>query len=374
VSQVRAVPVGQAIVADRTAAHVAPKTSAPPAIVAPRNGRVAGALVRTVLCMALLHVALVIAHAAVHRDVDALNVFSVLEAQRLWPGLVGGPGALAWSLAFAAAVFGVAYAWTGAAAGAHTRPAPHARGTQAGRTPASSATPSTNGVVSPAVAAAVRDAAVPATRIPLAAGIAALVGGLAVHMTALAAIERFVDVFPPVPDVVQAALPYVDFGVPGELAYLVFMVAMTIVLVRTQPRSVPSVLVLLGIFYAVRGCFLFLLPIGAPPTAPGLDERFVFWPFPGHAYFPGGHTGMMTVLSLSVVATPWRRAFLVATAVFAIGTVLARTHYSADALGGWLTGYAIVLWGRHRLRATGHAVRDAAVRPRGLDRIAGGVR
>jgi membrane-associated phospholipid phosphatase len=103
------------------------------------------------------------------------------------------------------------------------------------------------------------------------------------------------------------------------------------------------------VFYGLRGVFLFVLPLGMPPTAPPLESRFVLWPFPGHAYFPGGHTGMMTVLSLSVISRSWRRAFLVATFAFAFGTLLSRTHYTGDALGGWCIGYAIVLWGRRHV-------------------------
>jgi hypothetical protein len=185
-------------------------------------------------------------------------------------------------------------------------------------------------------------------RLTVGDGLLVLAAGLAVHMASLAWIGTLVLEFPAVPDVLHARLPYVDFGVPGELVYVAFIVAMATVLRRKQPRTVPVILAALGIFYGIRGIFLFLLPIGLPPTAPPLSERFVFWPFAEHAFFPGGHTGMMTVLSLSVVSTKWRRAFIAVTVAFALGTLLARTHYSADAFGGWLVGYAVVLWTRRR--------------------------
>jgi hypothetical protein len=199
-------------------------------------------------------------------------------------------------------------------------------------------------------------------RAPVGAGFGtlALVLGLAFHMTALATVDAWVREFPSVPDLLHERLPYYDFGAPGEWAYATFMLAMAFVLFRHQPRTVPVILTLLGSFYAVRGLFLFLLPIGSPPTAPALDERFVFWPFAGHAYFPGGHTGMMTVLSLSVASRRWRRAFLAATFAFALGTLIARTHYTADAVGGWLLGCGIVLWGRRRIGSAS----DGAAHPR----------
>ena len=84
-------------------------------------------------------------------------------------------------------------------------------------------------------------------------------------------------------------------------------------------------------------------------TSVPIASRFSLYPFAGHAYFPGGHTGVMTILSLSVHVTRWRRVFLAATAIFAFGTMLSRTHYTADALGGWLLGYAIINWGRRHL-------------------------
>jgi hypothetical protein len=183
----------------------------------------------------------------------------------------------------------------------------------------------------------------------LVVGVLVLTLGLAVHMGALALIERLVPSFPAIPDVLQARIPYIAFGVPGELCFLAFLVALAVVVLKSRPRDVPSVLTMIGLFYAARSLFLFFLPIGMPPTAPPIASRLSLYPFAGHAYFPGGHTGVMTILSLSVHVTRWRRVFLAATALFAFGTMLARTHYTADALGGWLLGYAIINWGRRHL-------------------------
>src|SRR5262249_40571554 len=173
--------------------------------------------------------------------------------------------------------------------------------------------------------------------------------GLVAHNLSLTWIERLTSHFPSVPDVLMARLPYVAFGLPGELYFLAFLTTVTTVLVRTQPRTIAAVLTKLGMFYAFRGLFLFFLPIGAPPDAPALENRFVLYPWANHAYFPGGHVGLMTILSLSVQDRRWRRGLLLATALFACGTLLARTHYTGDALGGWLLAYAIISWGRRHL-------------------------
>ena len=278
------------------------------------------ALAKTVLCCAAVHVAVILVYALRTGDIDALNVFTILAAERLFPGLGAGAGMLLLSVACAACVYGLAFALSGR----RTRHLP----------------------VDPD-----RGLVVPIPRLrptPWIAAIAA-VAGVTVHMGALALIERFTTTFPSVPDVLLERLPYVNFGIPGELAFVVFLVLVTVVIVRSRNVTVAGVFTQLGLFYAVRGLFLFLHPIGSPADAPPVDSRIVIYPFPSHAYFPGGHVGIMTILSLSVHARRWRWAFLSGTALFALGTMLARTHYTADALAGSLLGYAIVTWARRHL-------------------------
>jgi membrane-associated phospholipid phosphatase len=183
----------------------------------------------------------------------------------------------------------------------------------------------------------------------LAVAIAVAIAGLVVNFISLRLSDQLVPWFPSVPDIIQARLPYVDFGVPGELVFIAFFATSVALLVTRQPRSVPAVLCLIGVFYAIRGVFMFVLPIGSPPTAPPVLNRFVLYPYASHAYFPGGHAGLMTILSLSIQDVRWRRVLLVATIVFGLGSVMARAHYTADVIAGGALGYALVAWGRTRL-------------------------
>ncbi len=333
--------------------------------------RTVDAAAKTMLCCAGVHILILTAYVVTSGDARAVNMFTVLDAQRLWPALASLPAAPWWSFAALLALYGVVYGTLtrgGHVARHSMRPPAQGHGKELWRVVTRLGSPSaTAAFVAPGFARSVAANGSPAPEaqaVPdprsfvgtlfqfqpsLRDGLLMLAGGLALHMAALAGIERFVQSFPPVPDVLHMSLPYVDFGPPGELVYAAFLVTIIAVLMKRQPRTAPGILFLLGVFYGLRGLFLFLLPIGIPPTAPPLEARFVFWPFAGHAYFPGGHTGMMTVLSLSVISRSWRRAFLVATFAFAFGTLLSRTHYSADALGGWCIGYAIVLWGRRHV-------------------------
>lgn len=330
------------LAAGRPAARVRPRARQ----LQPPPGRALRALAWSVLCFASIHVLLRIVDALRHGDPGVLNVFTMLEAQRVWPALATAPSAPWWSAAFALAVYGFAYAFLARPSTGAAR-VPPAIARRHGVTDVARRG-DTNGIPLNGSTGHLPGRR-PGIRVTPVAGVLALVGGLGVHMGALTLVERFVPAFPPVPDVVHAHLPYVDFGWPGELVYAAFLVAVAVTLLRDPRRPLPAVLAMLGLFYAVRGVFLFLLPIGIPPTAPPLDARFVLWPFADHAYFPGGHTGMMTVLSLSVASRAWRRAFLAVTFAFAVGTLLARTHYAADAFGGWLVGYTVVLWSRRHL-------------------------
>lgn len=182
-------------------------------------------------------------------------------------------------------------------------------------------------------------------------GAIVLVLGLAVHNGLLSIVERLVATYPSVHDVLLERLPYVNFGRAGELYFALFLAIFAVMLFRDQRPDVGRVLTLLGLLYASRGIFLLLLPIGAPVGAPPLQDRFVLYPYAAHAFFPGGHVGLMVLMARLVRRPPWRRWLFLAAAVFAVGTILARTHYTADALGGALLAYAVAAWGRERILA-----------------------
>ncbi len=309
------------------------------------ENRLLDAASKTILCFALLQMVLLVAHFASTGDAGVWNVFTMIEADRVWPDLASGLANQRLSALFALCVYGAVLVFV-------------SRRSTASRAEPLAAAPRTNGVAStstPAILPArntiltLGDACPVVFHPGLALSFGLVAIGVAMHMGSLTLIERFVAGFPSVTDVFQAKLPYVDFGVPGELVFVAFFIACWTLLIRRQPRSVPSVLCLLGAFYAIRGVFLFLLPIGSPPTAPAIADRFVLYPHPDHAFFPGGHAGLMTILSLVLQDRRWRRAMLAVSVAFALGTIVARTHYTADALGGWVVGYALVSWGRRHL-------------------------
>src|SRR5262245_49566095 len=139
------------------------------------------ALVGTVLCFAAAHVAICVIDGAIRGDHDLPNLFTLIEAHRLWPALALDASARWWSLALGVIVYGTLFSFAALARRS---------------TPLRSA---------PAIVA--KEVAEP-IRLSLSGGVLALVAGLGIHMGSLAWIGRLVPEFPPVPDVLHAHLPY----------------------------------------------------------------------------------------------------------------------------------------------------------------------
>ena len=168
--------------------------------------------------------------------------------------------------------------------------------------------------------------------------------GVGWHFTALAIVERRAPIYPGVDDLVFDWLPQVDLFMVGEIAFALALVAYIVTYFRQPSRDPWHVMTQLGIFYGIRGVFLLLLPIGGPLDAPDHGERWAFYPYGEHAYFPGGHIGIMLIMALSFAKTNARRIAIVVTVIFGIGSMLTRAHYTIDVIAGLMLAYGIVLW------------------------------
>jgi membrane-associated phospholipid phosphatase len=159
----------------------------------------------------------------------------------------------------------------------------------------------------------------------------------------LALIERYVTSFPTVNDILLEALPLVQFGLWGEAWFFLLIGLFAVDHFRFEWRRTPEVLMTLGTFYFVRGWFMFLFPIGAPTGALDASQRLNIWGHASHAYFPGGHIGILTILTLLTPHRTIRHIMWFGVVVFGLGTLLSKNHYTMDSVAGVMLGAGTVL-------------------------------
>lgn len=174
--------------------------------------------------------------------------------------------------------------------------------------------------------------------------------GVALEYAVLISVDRLVDDFPRVSDVLMDRLPLIQFGWVGEALFFSLVAIFAWRFFRRQWRDTPRVLVAIGLYYSLRAIFLLLLPIGSPDGAAPIANRLNIWGFANHAYFPGGHIGILTILTLSVREGTWRRWLWVGVIAFGIGSLLNKTHYAADSIAGIMLGAGVWTWLDRRRR------------------------
>ncbi|MFC1662565.1 phosphatase PAP2 family protein [Patescibacteria group bacterium] len=177
-----------------------------------------------------------------------------------------------------------------------------------------------------------------------------LILGVSWHMAALAIVDSATDHFPAIYDIVIERLPVIDLYGIGELAFFIYLAIFGFIFWRSRWPDLPSIIAMLGIFYGLRGFYLLLIPIGAPFDAPDIASRFVLYPYPTHAFFPGGHIGIMFIMAMMINNKTARYLLMTYVLLFGFGSMLTRAHYTVDIIGGLVLGYAVYAWGVKHLR------------------------
>jgi len=165
------------------------------------------------------------------------------------------------------------------------------------------------------------------------------VAGLAVHQGLLRLTDTHVFSYPHLADPVLSRLPTLGIDRAGEVALAAILGVFSFYHFRRQPERTPLLFVAIGVLFALRGVFLWLMPIGAPPGAP--PGALHVYPYSGHNYFPSGHVSLISLFGWLSADVRWRRWFLAAALVFGLGTLLTRAHYTADVMGALLLSHAV---------------------------------
>ncbi len=153
---------------------------------------------------------------------------------------------------------------------------------------------------------------------------------------------------PQVADLILSNFPAIE--VDGFFVYGTYVVvAFAIIIILSQPRSIPFVLHGLTLFMVVRSGFTLLTHLGPPEAYYASDfGTTVTKAFFGSDQFFSGHTGMPFLAALAYWHIPWlRNTFLAATLYFVVIVLLGHIHYSIDIASAFFITYGIykiALW------------------------------
>lgn len=180
-------------------------------------------------------------------------------------------------------------------------------------------------------------------------GIVMLIAGLAVSVQAGNFVSNHWATHPSVHDIVLEHIPYVNLFFIGEMLYWLVLATYLLLYIRYQRAQIPYILCLVGIYYLLRSLFLILLPIGHPFSAPEYGERWSA--YPQFAYFPSGHLGFLTIITLGLGPIRFHRWFWLLVFFFGVGMIITRAHYTVDILGAVVIAYAVYSFAEKHLRS-----------------------
>lgn len=115
------------------------------------------------------------------------------------------------------------------------------------------------------------------------------------------------------------------------------------------PRRIAFVLYTLGLLYMVRAFFISITPLGVPadriePFSGSLLQQISYG---GNDFFFSGHVAFPFMCALLFWDIPWvRNGLLGMTSIFAVGVLLARTHYSIDVFAAPFIVFAVFVVAR----------------------------
>ncbi len=106
---------------------------------------------------------------------------------------------------------------------------------------------------------------------------------------------------PMLSDLILDNLPFYNVSLIYDIFCLVPIALLLIYFVHKKDYNrIPMVLVLVGIFYVVRGIFIVLTPFGNPPMFNGSDPLFKGFSKYELGVYPSGHAGNVFLIYLLV--------------------------------------------------------------------------
>jgi hypothetical protein len=151
---------------------------------------------------------------------------------------------------------------------------------------------------------------------------------------------------PMLSDFILDKLPVINVAIIYDIFALIPIILTLIYIFHKKDfNRIPFFLLLIGLFYIVRGIFIVLTPFGNPPQFNGSDPLFHGFANYELGVYPSGHVGNVFLLFLLVNDRVYKWMIGICLIIVILALFLAHGHYSIDILSGLFFSYAIRAYG-----------------------------
>jgi hypothetical protein len=155
---------------------------------------------------------------------------------------------------------------------------------------------------------------------------------------------------PMLSDLILDNLPVINVSLVYDIVCLIPIILAFIYIVHKKDYNrIPFFLLMVGLFYIMRGIFIVLTPFGNPPLFNGSDPLFNGFSKYELGVYPSGHAGNVFLLLLLVKDRSYKWIISFCLIVVILALFFAHGHYSIDILSGIFFAYAIKSFGEKHL-------------------------
>ncbi|MCX6325657.1 MAG: phosphatase PAP2-related protein [Bacteroidia bacterium] len=180
-------------------------------------------------------------------------------------------------------------------------------------------------------------------------GLLSLFTGMGLNIASQTYLHNYISegkTLPMLSDLILDNLPVINVSLIYDIVALIpIILAFIYVFHKKDYNRIPLFLLMIGIFYIVRGIFIVLTPFGNPPMFNGSDPLFHGFANYELGVYPSGHAGVVFLLLLLVKDSVYKWISGICLIVVILALFLAHGHYSIDILSGIFFAYAIRAFG-----------------------------
>jgi hypothetical protein len=180
-------------------------------------------------------------------------------------------------------------------------------------------------------------------------GLLAVLAGIGLNMASQSYLHDYISegkTLPMLSDLILDNLPVIDLSLIYDSVSLIpIILAIIYIFHKKDYNRIPFFLLLIGIFYIVRGIFIVLTPFGNPPMFNGSDPLFHGFANYELGVYPSGHAGNVFLILLLVKNQGYKWIIGICLVIVIVALFLSHGHYSIDILSGIFFSYAIRAYG-----------------------------